>query len=590
MAAMEGKLVAIIEQSVKENVSSLQQQWPIFHALPRQHEAGRGRLPEYQRQEVISASERSTQKVALVQQTTQTMAEDHELRCRCHASRRYHFEISALGSSYLGLVGVTYQTESTISPECRSAACKRHQEKSRSFRGLHLHLVYHLPGWLTRAALSLSLSSNLNGSPEARIRIFNHIPNSRDVGISAAIRRGDAASVRAMLEEGRASVHDIIGVQRCSPLWLAMVLHHVDVVRILLQAGADPYHETESYHGSSPIRAAFERSLSGRAVDVELANLFPLWRYYDDEDYSPLHLSILGVLRLDLATALRQPSYIADINRSSGDGLTPLLTAAIRGDTPAVRLLLRAGADVELASAEGIRPLHSACRNGHDDIVRLLLSAGACVNTRDSYNRTALTNAAACTHHDPDKVVRILAMLLRHGSRHQVNEGGGESSRGVPPLHYAVSAGMVESARFLIEAGGADINQRSDGRTPLFTAMALRRHDAVRFLLDSGADVTAVTDYGWGVLHFLANDGDEEMMRLFIGGLLCGKGLKVNMADEEGRTPWQLLAQRANPDERIWEEFTAVLESLEEVEGEEEEEGDDEFVDALETIPVGASV
>ncbi|KAK4449877.1 ankyrin repeat-containing domain protein [Podospora aff. communis PSN243] len=521
-----------------------------------------------------------------------------EAPCRCRSTSRYHWETASFRPS-LGLVSLTYHSGKLPREQCSNPSCKSRQYK----RWQSVQFAYHFPDWLVRAALSVSLHSNLNGNPQANLRIFTHIPNTRDVGLPAAIRRGEVETVKALLSDGAASVHDVIGEQLCSPLWVATVLRRVDCVGLLLQAGADPYHETESYHGSSPIRVAFERSLSGNPIDVQLANLFPLNQYYEDEDYSPLHLAVLGILRLDLPSALRQPHYLVDLNRHSRDGLNPLLTASILGNVPAVKLLLRAGADVEIESIEGIRPLHFACRNGHYEVVRLLLAAGARIDVKDSYGRTPFSSAAACHHIE---AVNILSMLVEHGGKEITRPYPGE----VSALHYAISVGMLEAARFLVEQAQVDIDYPSTaagGRTPLLTALVVKRHDCVRFLVESGADLRAVTDYGWGVLHFLANDGDAEMMEIFAEGegraRLRALGLRgcIRAKDQDGMTPWELLSKRCVAGE-LWKAFERVLEGLEEegsgvyVEepgeineiedenGEGKGEGDEEYFDAVEDL------
>jgi ankyrin repeat protein len=552
LTSIEAKLVAVVEHSIKQSISVHKSQQQV----------------SYEQQQLPAK----------------------EFPCRCRYTSRYHWETASLRPS-LGLISLTYHSSQLPREQCSNPSCKGRQYK----KWQSVQFAYHFPDWLVRAALSVSLHSNLNGNPQANLRIFTHIPNTRDVGLPAAIRRGEVEAVKTLLRDGAASVHDVIGDQLCSPLWVATVLRRFDCVGLLLQAGADPYHETESYHGSSPIRVAFERSLSGNPIDVQLASLFPLTQYYEDEDYSPLHLGVLGVLRLDLPSALRQPHYLADLNRRSGDGLNPLLTAAIQGNVNAVKLLLRAGADVEIESVEGIRPLHFACRNGHAEVVRLLLSAGARIDAKDSYGRRPLSSAAAC--HDIE-AVNILSMLVAHGGKEITRPYPGE----VSALHYAVSVGMLEAARFLVEQGQVDVDYPSaGGRTPLFTALVSKRHDCVRFLVESGADLRAVTDYGWGILHFLANDGDMEMMDIFAESEGCAKlramGIRgcIGAKDQEGLTPWELLSKRCVAGE-LWKAFERVLEGLEEDDGgiyveepmgikeveDEEGEEEEEFFDAVE--------
>ena len=54
--------------------------------------------------------------------------------------------------------------------------------------------------------------------------------------------------------------------------------------------------------------------------------------------------------------------------------------------------------------------------------------------------------------------------------------------------------------------------------TPLHAAAAGRSKDAVRALLEHGADVNARQEGGWTALHAASQNGDVEMVRLLIAG------------------------------------------------------------------------
>ena len=74
----------------------------------------------------------------------------------------------------------------------------------------------------------------------------------------------------------------------------------------------------------------------------------------------------------------------ADINRQWADGNTPLMDAALMGDTEAVALLLCRGAVVDLPNKKHQTALHAACFQAHEGAVRLLLAAGASTTLEDS--------------------------------------------------------------------------------------------------------------------------------------------------------------------------------------------------------------
>ena len=56
---------------------------------------------------------------------------------------------------------------------------------------------------------------------------------------------------------------------------------------------------------------------------------------------------------------------------------TPVADAVMKGDTAAVKALLKEGSDVNAAQGDGMTALHWAARSGDADLARILLFAGA---------------------------------------------------------------------------------------------------------------------------------------------------------------------------------------------------------------------
>jgi ankyrin repeat protein len=101
-----------------------------------------------------------------------------------------------------------------------------------------------------------------------------------------------------------------------------------------------------------------------------------------------------AVDRNDLARARELLAQGADINAPDPrtpffDGATALITAANKGSTDMVQLLLSQGADVDARSASGWTALMRACNAEKFDCARLLLEAGADPNIRNDDGYTA---------------------------------------------------------------------------------------------------------------------------------------------------------------------------------------------------------
>lgn len=83
-----------------------------------------------------------------------------------------------------------------------------------------------------------------------------------------------------------------------------------------------------------------------------------------------------------------------------------------------------------------------------------------------------------------------------------------------------------------------DVNQRGIfGNTPLKVAVVWRDEDAVKTLLDAGADVNARCEDGYSALHTAAASGDVGICKLLIA-----RGARISERNDNGETP-RALAQ-----------------------------------------------
>jgi ankyrin repeat protein len=158
--------------------------------------------------------------------------------------------------------------------------------------------------------------------------------------------------------------------------------------------------------------------------------------------------------------------------------LDALVEAAKAGDVAAVRRLIAATpalASQRLPSGES--PLMAALYRGHHAVVETLIGLGAPVDIF----------AAAATG-------RLDDLRRAVSQRDAVNA---HAYDGWTPLHLASFFGHVEGARLLLESG-ADvhaISRNSLKNTPLHAAAAGRHPDVALLLLERGAD-PQVTDAG----------------------------------------------------------------------------------------------
>ena len=161
---------------------------------------------------------------------------------------------------------------------------------------------------------------------------------------------------------------------------------------------------------------------------------------------------------------------------------SPVADAAMRGDTDAVRTLLREGADVNAAQGDGMTALHWAARRGDVAQAEILIYAGA--------NVAAVTRLGDYTPlHLASKAGNggVVVTLLEAGS----DANAVTSAGAVQPIHFAAASGSAEAVAALLDHG-ADVNARESEweQTPLMFAAATNRVDAVNVLLERAADPT----------------------------------------------------------------------------------------------------
>jgi ankyrin repeat protein len=117
----------------------------------------------------------------------------------------------------------------------------------------------------------------------------------------------------------------------------------------------------------------------------------------------------------------------------------------------------------------------------------------------------------------------MLKLLLEVGLEINDVSGGGSW-----PLHDACEQGNAEAVRFLLEHG-ADPNLTSTGETALFAAVAKDNLECVRLLLDAGAHVNAQDVDGWTCLFHLCSET--------VARCLLDRGADPGLRDQTGGLP-----------------------------------------------------
>ena len=238
-----------------------------------------------------------------------------------------------------------------------------------------------------------------------------------------------------------------------TPLYAAAFENHPTTVAALVAAGADvdggePETITKAGSGSFD-EDRKERLAEDRNDTKELRG--------DEENDAAA-----GNVRFERLTPEEKETPETPSPRRFAGRHPPLVGACWRGNAAAVAAMLADGPgrrpDLERVTSDGRTALAASCWRGEHACARLLLAAGAEVDHADADGRTALWAAAR--------------------------------------------AGDATSVRLCVERGG-DVDRKDARReafsagagvatcTPLFAAVWQEEHDAVRALLDAGADPRA---------------------------------------------------------------------------------------------------
>ncbi|XP_068908725.1 ankyrin repeat domain-containing protein 17 isoform X12 [Tenebrio molitor] len=258
-----------------------------------------------------------------------------------------------------------------------------------------------------------------------------------------------------------------------SALTLACYKGHLEMVRFLLEAGADQEHKTDEMH-----TALMEASMDGH---VEVARLLldsgAQVNMPTDSFESPLTLAACGG-HVDLAMLLIERG--ANIEEVNDEGYTPLMEAAREGHEEMVHLLLGQGANINAQTDETQETaLTLACCGGFTEVADILLKGGADIELGAS---TPLMEAAQEGHLD------LVKFLLENEANVHAQTQTGDTA-----LTYACENGHTDVADYLLQYG-ADLEHESEGgRTPLMKACRAGHMCTVQFLISKGANVRRQT-------------------------------------------------------------------------------------------------
>jgi len=201
--------------------------------------------------------------------------------------------------------------------------------------------------------------------------------------------------------------------------------------------------------------------------------------------------------------------------------VTALGAAAALGREGLVAVLLDHHADPNLTVNGSLTPLMLAARAGSLASVRALVEANADVDAADDGGTTALFGAVSRGRR------AVAEYLIAHGADVAATTTAEET-----PLTAAIARNDTDLARKLIEAGADPEVRRADGSTLLHVATEHGYRPATTFLLDAGVPVDVATATGLTALHVAARYDRDA-----VGAVLLARGASVDAWADGSGTP-----------------------------------------------------
>lgn len=278
-------------------------------------------------------------------------------------------------------------------------------------------------------------------------------------GLSAihlAAREGQTFTVMALLDGG-VDIDMPSAADNTTPMLMAAINGYFDLVADLLERGADPNLTSDA--GATPLYAVLNMHWAPKARHPQ-----PLEYEQQETGYLELMRTLLEAgadVNARLDRTLWFTTYNRDLLGVDRTGATAFWRAAHATDVPAMKLLLEYGADPHLPTIKV---------------------------PRRSFGPSNDTDQSGL----PPVPIGGPAVYPIHAA---AGVGYGQGFAG--NSHRHAPDGWMPTMRFLVEELGADVNARDlNAYTPVHHAAARGDNEMILYLVEKGADVTAVSRRG----------------------------------------------------------------------------------------------
>jgi TolB protein len=306
------------------------------------------------------------------------------------------------------------------------------------------------------------------------VLVFMAMTAARAQEIFDAVRNGDVAAVRALLERSPDALTARDGSGN-TPLHIAAATGNVELILCLIEKGAPL--ELQNARIKTPLHLA---AMNDRTEAVAAL----IWKGASIEaqdDYRRTAMILCARERGQAATGRALIEAGADVNAADKFGSTALELAAGRGKGELIDLLLVKGARIPEGGEKWHGLLSEAASHGLTTLFRRLTDGAPDLKTVDPDGRWLLQTAAA------GGAAEIVGVLLDKGFSPAQTDRFGWT-----PLHYAARDGRTDAARILADRGAPLDARTLMGQTAYNVARERDMTAMASLLAERGADTAEI--------------------------------------------------------------------------------------------------
>lgn len=380
--------------------------------------------------------------------------------------------------------------------------------------------------------------------------------------VKIATRSGNGEILKYLIEEIKAPIMHPLNLpkEQADPLFTAVKYQWPEIVKILLEAGADP---NATYRNLTVLSFA-----SGRP-NSQIVQL--LCEYGARVNYSLTKYTDLPIIRacrvyLENVKVLigwgaeYDVQTVVKVNRTTQAIVkrhSPLCAACDGGALDIVQFLINNGCDPNECESE---PLETARNQNYSSIcnyltqwlqtntktlfnnliiaikqkslenVRVLIAKGVDLTTRDDNNKTVGHHAARSSH-------EVLEFIISAVNGQGLNARDSEDKT---PLHHALEAKLVDNVALFLENGVNIDMLTNQGYSCLRIAVENLDFDAARMIMERNVDPN-VEDFNGITPLIAACRKPKSPDRLRMIEFLISSGADTRMADSQNYTPLHTL-------------------------------------------------